>query len=347
MEMLELNETPVRTARNFKINSIQLENVEIPEKVAEFKNVEIRGNCKIDNQVSKASLTYGTGKILEENVYEKANSKIRIMTEKNDTIEITYTFDDENINLINEIEIIAEGKSNVTIKYKSNTDKACFHNGIIKTYLKENAKVNITIINLLNSNSNNFEAIENTLDANSKLNYIIIDIGGKTSISNYYSNILGENADNDLRTIYLGAENQIRDMNYIAELRGKKSNINMDVQGALLGNCKKHFKGTIDFKKGCKKSKGNENEYCMLLSDNAKSISLPMLLCAEEDVEGNHGVASGKVNRDELFYIMSRGFEYKQAVKLIVRAKFNEIIERIIDEDTKNEVINEIDRRLD
>ena len=72
-----------------------------------------------------------------------------------------------------------------------------------------------------------------------------------------------------------------------------------------------------------------------------------MLLCGEEDVEGNHGVASGKVNRDELFYIMSRGFEYKQAVKLIVRAKFNEIIERIIDEDTKNEVINEIDRRLD
>ena len=202
MEILELNETPVRTARNFKINSIQLENVEIPEKVAEFKNVEIKGNCKIDNQVSKASLTYGTGKILEENVYEKANSKIRIITEKNDTIEITYTFDDENINLINEIEIIAEGKSNITIKYKSNTDKACFHNGIIKTYLKENAKVNITIINLLNSNSNNFEAIENTLDANSKLNYIIIDIGGKTSISNYYSNILGENADNDLRTIY-------------------------------------------------------------------------------------------------------------------------------------------------
>ena len=52
----------------------------------------------------------------------------------------------------------------------------------------------------------------------------------------------------------------------------------------------------------------SENEYCMLLSDNAKSISLPMLLCGEEDVEGNHGVASGKVNRDELLYIMSRGF---------------------------------------
>ena len=37
MEMLELNETPVRTARNFKINSIQLENVEIPESVKTIK----------------------------------------------------------------------------------------------------------------------------------------------------------------------------------------------------------------------------------------------------------------------------------------------------------------------
>ena len=52
MEMLELNETPVRTARNFKINSIQLENVEIPEKVAEFKNVEIKGNLTVIEKVT-------------------------------------------------------------------------------------------------------------------------------------------------------------------------------------------------------------------------------------------------------------------------------------------------------
>lgn len=41
--------------------------------------------------------------------------------------------------------------------------------------------------------------------------------------------------------------------------RGKQSFIDIDVQGALSGNAKKNFKGTIDFKKGCKKAKGNEN----------------------------------------------------------------------------------------
>ena len=89
-------------------------------------------------------------------------------------------------------------------------------------------------------------------------------------------------------------------MNYIGELRGEKTDIEIEAQGALKDNAKKHFKGTIDFKRGSKKAKGNENEFCMLLSDSAKSIALPMLLCSEEDVEGNHSAACGKVRKQRI-----------------------------------------------
>ena len=74
---------------------------------------------------------------------------------------------------------------------------------------------------------------------------------------------------------------------------------------------------------------GDENEECMLLSDTAKSIALPMLLCSEEDVEGNHSCSAGKIGEKELFYIMSRGFSQKEAMKLMVKAKFNKILENI------------------
>ena len=348
MEKLKVNDTPVRTARNFKINNIEVE-LDLPEKIAEFKNVEIiNDKSVIDNEVSNTSLTYGTGKILEELNYETANSKIKIQTSnKKEDIRIRYNFDDNNVNLINQIEIIANGDTNVIIEYKSQTSLKCLHNGIIRAIANENAKLDVTIVNLLNENSDNFEAIENKLEKNSKVNYTIIDIGGKTSISNYYSNIIGENADNDLKSIYLGIGEQRKDINYIAELRGTKTNIDIDVQGALKDSAKKNFKGTIDFKKGSKKAKGNENEYCMLLSDKAKSIALPMLLCTEEDVEGNHSTASGKVDEKQLFYIMTRGISYKEAVKLIVKSKFNKIIERILDEELKNEILSEIDKRLD
>ena len=348
MEKLKVNDTPVRTARNFKINNIEVE-LDLPEKIAEFKNVEIiNDKSNIDIEVSNLPLTYGNGKILEELNYETANSKIRIQTSnKKENIKIRYNFDDNNLNLINQIEIIANGDTNVIIEYKSQTSQKCLHNGIIRTIANEKTKLNVTIVNLLNENSDNFEAIENRLEKNSKVKYTIIDIGGKTSVSNYYSNIIGENADNDLKSIYLGIGEQRKDINYIAELRGTKTNIDIDVQGALKDSAKKNFKGTIDFKKGSKKAKGNENEYCMLLSDKAKSIALPMLLCTEEDVEGNHSTASGKVDEKQLFYIMTRGISYKEAVKLIVKSKFNKIIERISDEDLKEEVLSEIDKRLD
>ncbi len=348
MEKLKVNDTPVRTARNFKINNIEVE-LDLPEKIAEFKNIEIiNDRSTIDNEVSNLPLIYGNGKILEELNYETANSKIRIQTSnEKENIKIRYNFDDNNLNLINQIEIIANGDTNVIIEYKSQTSQKCLHNGIIRTIANENAKLNVTIVNLLNENSDNFEAIENRLEKNSKVNYTIIDIGGKTSVSNYYSNLIGENAENDLKSIYLGIGKQRKDINYIAELRGTKTNIDIDVQGALKDEAKKNFKGTIDFKKGSKKAKGNENEYCMLLSDKAKSIALPMLLCTEEDVEGNHSTASGKVDEKQLFYIMTRGISYKEAVKLIVKSKFNKIIERISDEDLKDEIVSEIDEMLD
>ena len=347
MEKLKLNETPVRTSRNFLINNIKLENVVIPEKLEMFQNVVVTGTKSFDKDINKQHLNYGLSEELEENVFYKANSQIAINVKENDNIKITYDFDDDNLQLVNQIDICATGNANIIIEYKSSTNKECFHNGVIKVFARENAKLNITVINLLNSNSEHFEAMENILEDNSDLNYTIIDIGGKNSIQNYYSNIIGKSAKNDLKTIYLGSENQIKDINYIAELRGQKSFVDIDVQGALKENAKKNFKGTIDFKKGCKKAKGNENEFCMLLSEKAKSLALPMLLCTEDDVEGNHSTASGKVDKEQLFYIMTRGLSYKEAVKLIVRANFNKTIERILDEEVKQNIIKEIDERLD
>lgn len=245
-----LNETPVRTSKNFGINNINLD-VTIPENVQEFKSIEI---SKTASKLEKnLELKYGIG--LEEKVQNKSNNKIKIETANNDNIKLIYNFDDNNLNLINQIQIIANGTSNIVIEYKSNTEKKCFHNGIIKLIANENAKIDVTIINFLNKDSDNFEAIENELFSNSKVNYTIIDIGGKNSITNYYSDIEGENANNDLKTVYLGADEQVKDINYIAELRGVKSNIDIDVQGTLNGNAKKYFKGTIDFKKDVKKLK--------------------------------------------------------------------------------------------
>lgn len=349
-----INETPVRTSRNFNINNVELENLELPNQVGKFNNIKINGKdtkIKIENIVEDYKLTYGLGDKLEEHVKEHANANIKMTidskTEKE--IQIQFNFDKKSSDLIENIEIIAnpDTKETVILKYETDEDEKYFHNGIIRAVVKENAILNIIVVNLMNTKSNNFISFENQIEKNAKIKYTIIDFGGKNSITNYYSNLYGENSENTLNTIYLGKDEQLFDLNYIGEARGEKSKINIEVQGALTGTSKKKFKGTIDFKTGCKKAKGNENESCVLLSEKAKSLALPMLLCSEEDVEGNHSTSSGKIGEKELFYIMSRGFTEKEAMKLIVRAKFNKIISEVKNNELKEQILSEIDKRLD
>lgn len=354
MEEIKLNETPVRTSRNFNINNIKLDKSIIPQHIGKFENVKILGQTSkinVEETQNNCDLTYGLGEILTNQIKEKANQNLLITIDSkiNKELQIEFTLDSKNPNLLDNINIIANENSRgtVIIKYTSKENLQGFHNGIIKVLAKEYSEINILIINLTNQKCNNFVSIENTIENGANIKYTFVDFGGKNSITNYYSNLIGEKAANRVNTIYLGKQNQVFDLNYIGELRGEKSDIDIQVQGALKDNSKKHFKGTIDFKKGCKKSTGNEVEECMLLSETAKSLALPMLLCSEEDIEGNHSSSAGKIGEKELFYIMSRGFELKEAMKLMVRAKFNKVLATIKNEEIRNEIISEMNNRLD
>lgn len=358
MEKVRLNHTPVRTSVNFGINEIVLEDFSVPEEIKAFDTVIIKSGEEYVTRNAKkeaAPLTYGVGKILEEQVNNQSNQSIKIVIDQKNqrNVELDFDFTEKDSCLVDNIEILAEegSKGTVILKYKSGEDNdnpnKNYHNGICRIKAKKNSNVQVVIVNLLNTESRNFISIESDVEDSAKVDLISVDFGGRSSVSNYYMNMKGNNSEGSINSIYLGKEDQRIDMNYIAHLYGKKSNVDIEVQGALKDQAIKSFKGTLDFKTGAKKAKGNENEFCMLLSDKARSKALPMLLCTEEDVEGNHSSASGKVDPKELFYLMSRGFSQKEAMKLIVKAKFSRIIEQIELEELKEEVLAEIDKRLD
>lgn len=368
-----LNNTPVRTCKNFKINNIEW-NEKIPHKNLEFRNVKITQETEKDEILKdycfeEFDLKYGTGLITEIKEYANQNIRVNVNSKTDKEIKLEFNFDEKNCNLFDHIEIYGRENttSNIYIIYRNqlcdeidshcnDMEKRCsgiqcasyqtFHNGLIRVLASSNAKVVVNIINLMNEKSTNILSVDSKLEENSKIKFNIVDFGGKTSITNLYSNLSGEEANTTINTIYLGTEQEKIDMNYIAECYGEKTQINMEIQGALKEEAVKHFKGTIDLKKGCKKAKGNESENCMLLSDKAKSLALPMLLCSEEDVEGNHAASSGKIDNKELFYIMSRGFDKRSAERLLVRAKFNRILEEISNPSIRQEISYEIDQKL-
>lgn len=59
----------------------------------------------------------------------------------------------------------------------------------------------------------------------------------------------------------------------------------MNADGILDDQAFKLFRGTIDFKNGSSGSKGDEKEDVLLMGDNVVNQTIPLILCAEEDVE--------------------------------------------------------------
>ena len=112
MSDLKINETPVRTSKNYKINNILIEDTCIPGKLEEFKNYkisELGSRITIDSNVSKAKLKYGLGDVLTSQVNENANFKanITINSKNHKDIEIDFDIDETNQNLVGNIEITA------------------------------------------------------------------------------------------------------------------------------------------------------------------------------------------------------------------------------------------------
>lgn len=349
METVILNETPRRTAKNYGINNIKIEDFDFP-KIQKFGNVHISSNANVTGNTTDLDLKFGIGNKLTD-MFKKANQNIIIDIDKNYKEPIVIEFElsnTENV-LVDVIKINAKPdvKANVIIKYKSGDDVRGYHNGICSVNASENSDIQVVVLNLLNKNTQNYYSISNKAEENANIEYIISDFGGEKTITNYYCNLYGDNSQNTVGTMYIGKENQILDLNYIVEAYGKKANVDMEIYGALKDKSKKNFKGTIDFKTGSKKAIGNENEYCMLLSNEAKAKSLPMLLCSEDDVQGNHSNSAGKIEEEKLYYIMTKGISEKEAKKLIVKAQFNGILNKIKNEELKNEILQEIDNRLD
>ena len=76
---------------------------------------------------------------------------------------------------------------------------------------------------------------------------------------------------------------------------------------------KEVFRGSIDFKRGSSGSKGAETENVLLLGDDVENKTIPLILCAEEDVDGSHGATIGELDEETLFYFAARGIDQETA----------------------------------
>lgn len=73
-----------------------------------------------------------------------------------------------------------------------------------------------------------------------------------------------------------------------------------------------------------------------MLDDNVVNQTIPIILCAEEDVEGNHGATIGELDEQIMLYMQARGLSREQVYEEMSKARIKAVCNLIPDEDTKN-----------
>ena len=172
----------------------------------------------------------------------------------------------------------------------------------------------------------------NLIGEGAKVEYIQLFLGKGNLYSGCRMDLNGKESNFATETGYLGQAQQILDYNMVANHFGEKTMSYINSDGALRGQAHKVFRGTIDFKRGSSGAEGQEEEGVLLLGDDVENKTIPLILCAQEDVKGNHGATIGELDEDTMFYFGARGIDKEAAERIVTGAKLEHICDLMKDE---------------
>lgn len=277
------------------------------------------------------------------NAIKAAGIPIKVITTKKGVkvdkpVKITYRAGEEN-SLNSHIIYVSEGSELTLIEVFESENKENLLGLQTRVYVCENASIKLVRVNLLSESTDHFDDLGFHLENNAKAELVQLELGGKRSYVGVRTELVGRKSEYRSATGYLCKGDSLLDMNFVTNEWGKKVSSNMDASGVLLDNSTKVYRGTIDFKEGAKGASGFEKEDTLLFSPSIINKSVPLILCHEEDVEGDHGATIGRIDEKLLFYIKSRGIDEKAAKQLMTEAYINAVTEQIGDDETEGKVI--------
>ena len=167
-------------------------------------------------------------------------------------------------------------------------------------------------------------------------------LGGAESYDNCSVNLAGRESSFAANVCYRLDGTEKYDLNCEAIHTGKRTESVISASGVLADKASKLMRGTIDFRTGCSGSVGNETEDVLLLSEEVRNQSVPVILCSEEDVVGNHGASIGRPDEDMLFYMETRGVDEETACEMLARAKIDSVIGKIPDKSVQEKIREKI-----
>ncbi len=330
-----VNHLPVLTWNRLRMNHAQVSNVTVPAPVS------VPAVCSQGAAPQCEGLATGCGQALTDLLEQGGVAPVRLIPEADAPIRLNYTFAAGASQAARLDLVVQQGQSAVVLMDYS-APQGSDGQGAVQTRicLEEGASLHLVQVQRVGEGFTFFNDIGAACGKNAALRLTQLILSGARSYVGCAVRLEGNAADFDAGVAYALSGVQKLDMNYISSHLGRQTTSNIHAAGSLRDTSAKLFRGTIDFINGCAGSVGGELEEVLLIDDNCINQTIPLILCAEEDVEGNHGASIGKPNEETLFYLESRGIPQEAAYALLTRAKLDSVAGRIPEESYRQEILD-------
>ncbi len=164
-------------------------------------------------------------------------------------------------------------------------------------------------------------------DAN--LDTLVVNLGGTVARVDMAASLEGPGARSDMLGLYFAQNHQHFDHNTRQDHKVPHATSDLLYKGALYDKSRAVFRGIIKVFPKAQRTDAYQTNRNLLLSNRAEATSLPNLEIEADDVRCSHAATVGHLDKEELFYIMTRGVSRREAERLVVFGFFGEVLDRL------------------
>ncbi|HLH63835.1 MAG TPA: Fe-S cluster assembly protein SufD [Ktedonobacteraceae bacterium] len=225
-------------------------------------------------------------------------------------------------------------------------DQPSLLNGVAEVYVKNAAHVEFS--NLQDFGQNVWTVTNKNAmhEKDGSTTWVIADLGSKVMLSNVGIGMLGSGSAGELVGVFFTDHDQRYSINTLSDHASTATNAETLVKGVLTDESRVEFIGMIRVQPKAQQTASFLSDHTLLLSDKCRAESIPSLEIGANEVSASHGATTGKIDEEQLFYLMVRGIPREEAERIIVQGFFEPVLQRIPLENLRTRLRRSIVRRM-
>lgn len=216
----------------------------------------------------------------------------------------------------------------------------------VEIFARDGAQVQYVSLQRMGSGAFHMSAQRTLADRDSTLDTLNVSLGASNARVDLNARLLGPGANSDMLGLYFGDADQHFDHNTSQNHVSPQAASDLLYKGALDGKSTSVFRGIIRVHPKAQGTDAYQTNRNLLLSETARADSLPNLEIEADDVKCSHGATVGQLDKESLFYLMSRGLSRTQAERLVVIGFLGEVLGRLPLGGVVDKVTRVIERKL-